>query len=175
MRVLYFDCSAELKALYDTTPGISDILPFLDIHIGDPDPADRPGMQPTHAASLVAPVLPTTSLKPRTSLAVPAAQRVQSSSSPRLAHPRPNRPPGGPTAQRRSVQDTSAVPRKAVPKIGALRGRRGARADREKRVAEGRGGLPGDDGNPADAGAAAGNAARAHLHALLQAHNILCA
>ncbi len=42
MRALCFDCSAELKALYDTTPGISDILPFLDIHIGDPDPVDLP-------------------------------------------------------------------------------------------------------------------------------------
>ena len=42
MRALYFDCSAELKALYDTIPGISDILPFLDIHIGDPDPVDLP-------------------------------------------------------------------------------------------------------------------------------------
>ena len=47
-----------------------------------------------HEVNIHAPVLPTNSVNPRTSLAVPAAHRVQSSSSPRLACPRPNRPTG---------------------------------------------------------------------------------
>lgn len=44
MRALYFDCSADLKALYDTADGMADILPSLEFRFGDPDPADLPDL-----------------------------------------------------------------------------------------------------------------------------------
>ena len=44
MRALYFDCSAGMKALYDTAPGMAELLPSLDFHIGDPDPAALPDL-----------------------------------------------------------------------------------------------------------------------------------
>ena len=44
MRALYFDCSAGMKALYESAPGMADFLPSLNFHIGDPDPAALPDL-----------------------------------------------------------------------------------------------------------------------------------
>lgn len=43
-RLLYFDCGAGMKALYETAPGMVDILPELELHFGDPAPAELPGL-----------------------------------------------------------------------------------------------------------------------------------
>ena len=43
-RTLYFDCSADMKALYESTEGMADILPSLELRLGDPDPSELPGL-----------------------------------------------------------------------------------------------------------------------------------
>lgn len=43
-RALYFDCSAGMKALYETADGMTEILPALELHIGDPERADLPAL-----------------------------------------------------------------------------------------------------------------------------------
>ena len=43
-RSLYFDCSADMKALYESTDGMADILPSLELHLGNPEPATIPGL-----------------------------------------------------------------------------------------------------------------------------------
>ena len=43
-RALYFDCSANMKALYETTEGMPNIMPSLELHLGNPDPSAIPGL-----------------------------------------------------------------------------------------------------------------------------------
>ena len=41
-RLLYFDCSADMQALYESAEGMADILPALELHVGDPAPRELP-------------------------------------------------------------------------------------------------------------------------------------
>ncbi len=43
-RALYFDCSPDLKSLYESTEGMADILPSLELRLGNPDPSELPGL-----------------------------------------------------------------------------------------------------------------------------------
>ena len=43
-RAFYFDCSADIKALYEATEGMADILPTLELHLGDPAPDELPDL-----------------------------------------------------------------------------------------------------------------------------------
>ena len=52
MRALYFDCSAELKALYDSADGMADILSSLEFRMGDPDPSELPDLLAGYAGVL---------------------------------------------------------------------------------------------------------------------------
>ena len=44
MRALYFDCSADMKALYESVEGMAELLPPLELHLGDPDPSELPAL-----------------------------------------------------------------------------------------------------------------------------------
>lgn len=44
MGALYFDCSAELEFLYRETEGLADILPQLELRIGEPSAEELPAL-----------------------------------------------------------------------------------------------------------------------------------
>lgn len=44
MRALYFDCNAELERLYKDTEGLADILPELELRVGEPTAEALPAL-----------------------------------------------------------------------------------------------------------------------------------